>query len=367
MKRIIYLLAPAMILASCGGKTTNKTEELTKLRKERADIDLKIKKLESEGAGGTTTVKATPVSVIEVKPVVFNAFIEVQSQITGDANVIATAKTPGTVNNVLVQAGQRVSQGQVLATLDGSIVDRQIETLIPTLNLQKQVYEKQQNLWKENIGTEVQLLSAKTQYESTQKQIAALQSQRDLYRVVSPISGVVDAVNVKVGDMAQPGNPMTGIRVVSYDKLKAEANLGENYLGKVKQGDPVTLVFPDLGDSVKTRISYVAKSIDPMSRSFVVQIRLGNNQKLHPNMSAIMKIANYESREALVIPVSVIQKTSEGNMVYIADGNVAKLVPVTIGRNSNGMVEVMSGLKAGDKVVVAGYQDLDAGEAIIIQ
>jgi membrane fusion protein (multidrug efflux system) len=363
MKSLIYLLVPAMILASCGGKNTNKTEELTKLKKERADLDVKIKAM--EGAGGEKKeMKATPVSVAEMQPVVFYGTVEVQAQITGDANVVATAKAPGTVNSVLVQVGQHVSAGQVLATLDATTVNHQIETLIPALNLQKALYEKQKNLWKENIGTEVQLMQAKTQVESTESQIASLKSQRDLYRVVSPISGTVDAVGLKVGDAASPG--FVGIRVVSTDKLKAEASIGENYLGKIKPGNPVTLIFPDLGDSIKSKVSYVASSIDVMSRTFPVQIKLGSNSKLRPNMSCIMKIANYENAKALVIPVSVIQKTAEGAKVYIADGNKAKLVPVVIGRMSNGMAEVVSGLQAGDKVVVAGYQDLDDGESITI-
>lgn len=366
MKKLLLLAAPAIILASCTGKKpANKTEELAQLKKEKADIELKIKALEGQVQEGKK--EATPVSVVAVQPTVFNAFIEVQSQITGDANVVATAKAPGTVQSVLVQPGQNVSEGQVLATLDASTLDRQIETLQPALNLQKTVYEKQQNLWKENIGTEVQLMSAKAQYEATQKQIAALKAQKDLYRIVSPISGVVDAVGIKVGDMAAPGNTMGGVRIVSYAKLKAEASLGENYLGKVKQGDPVILIFPDAQDSMKTRISYVGRAVDPMSRSFHVEVRLNNSPKLHPNMSCIMKIANYENAKALVIPVSVLQKTSKGTMVYVAAGNVAKLVPITTGRISNGQVEVMSGLNSGDKVVVAGYQDLDEGEAIVVQ
>ena len=174
-------------------------------------------------------------------------------------------------------------------------------------------------------------MSSKTNYESVQKQIAALKSQRDMYRVVSPISGTVDAVSLKVGEAAAPG--ALGIRVVSYDMLKAEAMLGENYLGKVKEGDPVTIVLPNINDSIKTKISYVAQSVDPMSRSFQVMVHLSNSSKLHPNMSCIMKIANYTNKEALVVPVSVIQKTSEGSMIYIADGNKAKSVTVTTGRN----------------------------------
>jgi RND family efflux transporter MFP subunit len=235
---------------------------------------------------------------------------------------------------------------------------------MPQLHLQKSLYEKQQNLWKQNIGTEVQLMTTKAQLEATEKQIEALKAQRDLYRVVSPINGTVDAVNLKVGEAAAPG--MTGIRVVSFDKLKAEASLGENYLGKVKQGDRVLLVLPDLNDSLKATLTYVSQAVDPVSRAFTVQVRLANNSRLHPNMSCKMKILNYENPHALVVPVSVIQHTSEGPMLYVADGSKAKSVFVKIGRNANGLVEVLSGLKPGDKVITRGYEELDNGKQINI-
>jgi RND family efflux transporter MFP subunit len=170
-------------------------------------------------------------------------------------------------------------------------------------------------------------------------------------------------VGLKVGDQSAAGF----IRVVNTSNLKAEANLGENYIGKVKLGDPATLFFPDMNDSVKAKITFVSKAVDPMSRTFTVQIKLGNNNKLHPNMSSILKISNYENPKAIVVPVSVIQKTSEGQMVYIADGNKAKIVNIVTGRNANGMVEVLSGLEAGDKIIIAGYEDLDNGEPIAIQ
>jgi len=362
MKRLIYLLVPAIILASCGGNKPDKAAELAKLKTERAEIDLKIKTLE---ATKTDSAKVTPVSVSIVQPVVFNSYVEVNSQISGDENVLATSRAPGMVNTITVTAGQKVGKGQVLASLDVSTIDQQIETLMPQLTLQKSVYEKQQNLWAQNIGTEVQLMTAKAQYESTQKQIAALETQRGLYRIVSPIAGTVDAVSIKVGDYATPG--MNGIRIVSYDKLKAEANLGENYLGKVKQGDPVTIILPDLNDTIRTTLTYVAEAVDPVSRAFTVQVRLGNSSSLHPNMSCIMKISNYKNPHALVVPVSVIQKTSKGEMLYIADGDKAKSVPVTTGRNSNGQVEILSGLNPGDKVITTGYEDMDNGEKISIQ
>jgi membrane fusion protein (multidrug efflux system) len=361
MRPLIYLLIPAIVFASCSSKP-DKSAELAKLKTERADLDLKIKALE---ASKTDSGKVTPVSVSVLEPTEFNSYVEVNSQISGDENVLATSRAPGMVNSITVSAGQKVSKGQTLALLDVSTITQQISAMSPQLNLQKSVYERQQKLWEQNIGTEVQLMTAKAQYESTQKQIESLESQRDLYRIISPISGTVDQVGLKIGDYAAPG--ANGIRVVSYDKLKAEANLGENYLGKVKQGDPVTLVLPDVNDTIKTVLTYVSQAVDPISRAFMVQVRLGNNIILHPNMSCIMKISNYKNPHALVVPVSVIQKTSQGEMLYIADGDKAKSVPVTTGRNSNGLAEVLSGLSPGDKVITTGYEDMDNGERIVVQ
>ncbi len=362
MKRLIFLIIPAIIFVSCGSDSGSKAEQLVNLKKQRAEIDAKIKVLE---ASKTDSSKVTPVSVMEVQPTEFKGNIEVQSAIVGDANVLASSQMQGMVKSVLVQVGQKVSQGQLLATLDAAMVDRQIEGLAPQLALTKSLFEKQQAMWDQHVGTEVQLMSAKTNYEGMQKQIATLKAQRDMYRVVAPISGTVDRVDLKVGSASQPGQ--TGIQVVSYDKLKAEAMLGENYLGKVKEGDPVTIILPNIGDSIKTKVSYVAQSVDAMSRSFQVMVHLNNSNKLHPNMSCIMKIANYTNANAIVVPVSVIQKTSEGAMIYIADGNKAKSVTVTAGRNSNGLVEILSGLNAGDKVITAGFEEMENGQRIVVQ
>jgi len=365
MKNLVYLLIPAMILASCGGggdKTG--TKNIDKLKQERADLDAKIKQMEGSKPD-TAKVKVTPVSLTIVQPTDFNAFVEVQSQITGDENILATSQAPGIVKTLSVHTGQKVSKGQVLATIDAATIQQQIAAQQPQLTLLKSVYEKQQNLWKQNIGTEVQLMTAKANYEAMEKNIDALKSQKDLYRIVAPISGIVDAVNVKVGETCQPG--MNGIRIVSYTQLKAEASLGENYLGKVKQGDRVMLVFPDMGDSIKATLSYVSQAVEPLSRAFTVQVHLPGNSKLHPNMACILRIYNYENKAALVVPVSVIQKTSAGEMLYVAEGDKAKSVMVKSGRNSNGQVEILSGLASGDKVITRGYEELDNGQQILIQ
>ncbi|RYZ56186.1 MAG: efflux RND transporter periplasmic adaptor subunit [Sphingobacteriales bacterium] len=370
MKHISYLiLAVALFASACGKKTTTTTEQLIELKKQRAELDQQIAKLETEVNKNDST-KATSVAVTVIQSESFNSFVEVQAAIEGDANVnvLPQNMAPAAVRSVLVTPGQRVGKGQTLAVLDASTTDQQIQAADAQLNLARQLYEKQQKLWAQNIGTQVQLLQAKASYESSLNNKQALVAMRNQYKVVSPISGVVDQVNLKVGDIASAnsGAANMGIRVVSNDKLKALASLGENYIGKVHQGDVVTLVFPDLNDSIRTKVSYVSQAIDPISRAFNVEVKLPANKRLRPNMSCKMRIANYENNNALVIPVAAIQKTADGELVYVAENNKAKAVYIQTGRNSNGMVEVLGGLKAGDKVITAGFEDLDNGERIAV-
>jgi membrane fusion protein, multidrug efflux system len=365
MKRISILFIATLLIASCSNdKSKDKTAQLAKLKQERAILDIKIKELET-AANKNTPKKATAVSVMAINTSDFTSYIDVQSQIVGDENVLATPQAPGTVTNVLVHSGQKVSKGQLLATMDAAAVDQQIKAADVQLGLLKSLYDKQKNLWAQNIGSEVQLISAKANYEAALKQKDAQLAQRNMYRIISPISGTVDNVSLKQGDVASPGQ--SGIRIVSFDKLKVEASLGENYLGKVKAGDLVNLVFPDLNDSLNTKVSYVAQSVDPISRAFLVQVRLGNSKKLYPNMSCKMRIANYQNKHALVVPVSVIQKTAQGDMLYVVEDNKAKSVVVTTGRNANGMVEILSGLKSGDTIITEGFGDVDNGETVTIK
>lgn len=172
-------------------------------------------------------------------------------------------------------------------------------------------------------------------------------------------------MDIKEGDIASPGQK--GIRVVSFDRLKAEASLGENYLGKVQTGDPVTLVFPELGDSIQAKLSYVSKAVDPLSRAFTVEVRLGANKNLHPNMSCRMRIANYQNGTAITVPIRVIQKTAEGDMLYVVENNKAVARIVTTGRTSSGEVEVVSGLNAGDIVVAEGFEELSNGSPVAVK
>ncbi len=365
MKNLFSLLILVLVFASCGSdKTDNNAAELEKLKKERASLDSKIQKLEKQVVD-TSALKSTPVAVMEIQPESFSSFIEVQASVKGEQNVLATPQAPGVVTRILVHAGQRVGKGQTLAMLDAATIGQQINALDVQLNLAKQLYEKQQKLWAQNIGTQVQLLQAKANYESTLSQRGGLVAQRNMYAIKSPINGTVDVLDLKEGDVASPG--MSGIRVVNMSDLKATASLGENYLGRVETGDRVNIVFSDANDTLHTRLSFVSKAINSLSRTFDVEVKLPNSNKYYPNMSCKMQIENYSKSNAITVPISLIQKTSQGQLVYVAQGNKAKAVYVQTGRNFNGMVEVTSGLSAGDKLITEGYNDLDNGENISIQ
>ncbi|MCB0696994.1 MAG: efflux RND transporter periplasmic adaptor subunit [Chitinophagaceae bacterium] len=367
MKRSVILLLTTIILASCGGEekqAENKAAKLDKLKKERAALDDKISKLEAEVLKDNPG-QATPVTAMVLQPTRFNAYVEVQASVSGDENVNVTPQAPGVVRSVNVRSGQHVSRGQVMATLDAAAVEQQIKAQEAQLTLVKQVYEKQQKLWAQNIGSEVQLLTAKANYESTQKQYEALQAQRSMYTITSPINGTVDAVNVKVGDATAPG--AMGIRVVSFDKLKVVSALGESYIGKVKQGDRVKLIFTETGDTIDTKLSYVARSVDPVSRAFNVEVWLGTNKNISPNMSCKMQIVSYANDKALTVPISAVQVLPEGHSVFVVKDGKAKSVEVKLGETSNGQVEITGGLSAGDQVITEGQSEITSGDPVAVE
>lgn len=359
-----FLATATIVAASCGGgkSSDDSSAQLAALKSDRAAIDKKIAAIEA--ASPDTGRKATPVSVLQLASGDFSSAIEIQAAIEGDQNVVASPQAPGRVTRILVRPGQRVSRGQTLATLDANVVQQNAAALDPQITLAKSLYEKQKALRAQDIGTEVQLLTAKAQYEGLLKQRSAIGAQGDLYRIIAPISGTVDDVNLVVGDIAQPGGMVNGIRIVNLSALKAVANLGESYLGKVKVGDPVTLLFPEMGDSIRTKLTFVSQSVTPVGRAFRVEVNLGSNDKLRPNMSCQMKIANYRASNTLSVPVQVLQKTPQGQFLFVAENGKAKAVNVQTGRIYNGQVEVLAGLTPGDKVIVEGYQELDNGKPV---
>ncbi len=367
MKQSLIAIAIVTILASCGGtkKSTDKTAELATLKTEQSKLKEKIAAIEAE-AGKKDTVLPTPVEVFSATPSIFINYIDVQGKVDAENNQVATPEMPGVIQAIYVHTGQFVNKGQVVATLKANVFNDGMAELDQQISFAKTLYDKQKRLWDQEIGTEVQLLAAKNNYDALLRKRTTLTTQKTMYNIVAPISGVVDAVDIKQGNMVSPGMPI-GIRIVSNSNLKVKADIAENYGSRVNGGDQVMLIFPDLADTIITRIGYVTKVINPISRTFTAEIPVAQNGRLRPNMVVKARIVGYRNDRAFVVPAGIIQKIDGQDYLFIMDvTGKAKLQSITIGESYLGKVEVLSGIVLGDKIITNGYADLNEGDVVAI-
>ncbi len=361
MKKLLFTTLTALLFAACNNAPKDKPAQLAELKKQQAEINSSIAKLETEiGAKQEKIYK--DVSVIEVSTSTFKNYIEIQGKVDAEQNVQVNAQAPGVITNIMVNIGQRVSKDQVLAQLDDAVLRQSIAQVETQLDLATNLFNRQKNLWDQKIGTEVQFLSAKTQKQGLEKQLALVKQQASMYKVTAPISGTVDLMDWKIGQAIQPGLP--GMRIVNASLLKAKALVSETYAGKIDMGDEVEVLVPDAQDSLLSKISFASKNIDPASRSFNVEVKLPSKASFRPNMLAILKIVDYKKANALTVPVKSIQKSENGDFVLLSqDAKVVK-ANIKVGKIYNGNAEVISGLKAGDKVITLGFNGLNEGDLV---
>lgn len=374
MKKIAVISSIAVMLglAAC---STDKEAQLAELKKQQSEIESKIVALESELGGADTTDKAAmktvPVSASVITPDTFRHYLEVQGRVDFDQNVFVSARVPGVLTSVRVKPGDRVSKGQVMATIDAQVLEQSIAELRTRLELARVAYERQKNLWDQQIGTEMQYLTAKNNKEALERSLAGLQRQREQYNIVAPISGVVDNVAPNAGESVAPG--MGIIRVVNTTGGKVVAEVSEAYLSKVNKGDQAMVYFPDTKQEIETTVDVISQYINPTSRTFTVELRLKDSQQqsltLRPNLVAVVRIQDYKSENAVVIPVNLVQKDEKTEYVYVAskqgDKYVAAKKEIETGMTYKGRVEVVKGLSANDQLITAGYQNLSDGQPVV--
>ncbi len=361
MKYTYFILCALVLVSACKQKSDQ--EKLKDLLKEQRDLNKQVADLQKKI--GVKKAKAAPIPVYteEITPRDFSKYITVQAKVHADNNVIATPQATGVVKKVYVTNGRYVKKGQVLGTLDDNVISTQIAEANQQISFLKDIYLKQKELWDQNIGTEVQLLTAKNNYESAVKRKRTAETQRSLYRIVAPISGVVDAVDIRVGEIASPGSPR-GIHIVNDQDLKVVANVGEGNISLVDQGDRVLVIIPDLRDTFSGRISYVGKTIDPTSRSFQVEVNLPRSSRFKPNMIAELKIAAYSKPHAITVPSGLVKHTPAGDVVSVVEDGKVKNRIVKVGMVYNGRTEILDGLNLDDRVITSGGENLSEGETI---
>jgi RND family efflux transporter MFP subunit len=370
MKNALITMAILATLVACN-QGSDKKEELTKLKTEHELISAKIAKLEAEiSPDQQKAEKALQVKVTKLEIAPFNHYVEIQGVVDGDQNVSVSPQMAGVVTNVYVREGSNVKKGQILATLDAQVLKQSVQEVQTQLDMANIIFEKQKNLWDKKIGSEVQYLQAKSGKESLERRIKTLEEQIAMANVVSPISGSVESVPLKVGQMASPGVPTSAIRVINMSSAKVTAEVSENFASRIKNGNQAFVRFPDLGQEIETKLSFTSRFIDPSNRTFKVECRFSTNEfEVRANMIAYVKIKDYTNETSLILPVNIIQSNQEGKFVYVVarvgDKNTAVRKMVTTGMDYNGTTEITSGLAAGDQVITAGYQNLKEGVAII--
>lgn len=368
MKKAIKFGIGILFLAACAGKSDQ--QKLEKLKKEKAEIQTKIEKLTDEirKAGGDTLVKEKlkEVACISMEPKTFKSFIEVQGRVDAEESVALSSMIMGTVTQILVKPGDEVAKGQTLAETDTRAMQQQLSDLQVNLEMANELYQKQKNLWDQKIGTEIQYLQTKTAKESLEKKMGALQEQIRMGKIITPISGTIDGVNIKIGQMIAPGLP--AITVINFANLKVKADVAEKFAGRVRKGNEVKIQFPDTHDSITAKVSFAARGINALNRTFLVEILLDPGKEYHPNMVAKLKINDYTSSSpVMVIPMKFVQRGTKDTYIFVVNEKKVVRKIIEIGRIFDGLAEIKSGLQTGDKLIVAGYDMVNEGDLVLVK
>ncbi len=387
MKQTIILTILAALLASCGGSPTG---EVAQKRAERDSLKTVYDKLGKQikqvedwlTLNDSTANRSLPLvtaQTVEVGP--FTHYIDVHGVVKADESAALFPLAGGRVASIRVKAGDKVIEGQVLATMDNDMVQKQMVQAQAGADLARTAYERQKNLWDQHIGSEIQFLQAKTQKEQAEAGLATLKEQQRLSNVVAPFNGVVDEVMARVGDMTAPNMPV--LRVVNLGGIQIEADLSEVYLKKVKAGAPTTASFPSIGESFSAPLTHVGEYIDPANRTFKVNLRAPKGEGyMRPNLLGDLSIQDAHTDSALVVPSATVLSDVQGrSYLYVlgpapqgahVKANEAVAHKVFVDRISEykGRTQVASvkpgELKPGDRIVNAGAANVSDGQSVSV-
>ncbi len=392
---IILAMTISVFASSCGGSKkegdanlNEKRTQLLKLKTEKDKKDAEILKLQEELSRlDTTSSNPAKIKLVAFAPIIivnFDHYIELQGRIDAEnSSYISPRGMGGQVKAVLVKQGQFVKKGQLLLRLDNAIQSQGVQAarqqaagIRTQLALAKSLYERQKNLWDKGIGTEVQLLTAKTNVTSLEnglsqvaEQVKLAQEQMNTANVYSDVNGVADVVNIRVGETFSGMGAMgPQIKIVNRSSLKVIGNIPENYLGTVGRGTAVVITMPDTKRVFNSTLSFIGASIDQNSRGFTVEAKLPSDPSLNPNQTALLKIRDYSSPNSIAIPLKTLQNDEKGKFVMIASSEKGKLFArkraITVGMINEANIEVKTGLKAGESLIVEGYAGLYEGQQL---
>ncbi|MDC8005935.1 efflux RND transporter periplasmic adaptor subunit [Aureisphaera galaxeae] len=388
MKKLVLLLIAAITLASCGGnKGEQSIDDLiaegnleaiqtrrdavkakqTEIQAELDLLDAKIRELDKSDNSALVTTHV-------ISDTLFKHYIEIQGNVETKQNVIVYPEYQGTLTRVFVKEGDRVSKGQTLARIDDGGLGSQVSQLEVQAQLAKTTYDRQKRLWEQKIGSEIQYLQAKTNYESAQNAVDQLKSQLAKTAVRAPFSGVIDDVITDQGTVVAPGQGI--FRIVNLKDMYVKASVPERYLSTVSKGKDVEVEIPMIGETIDSKVRQTGNYINPNNRSFTIEVDVPNQGGVvKPNLTARVRINDYTNEKALLVPLNVISENAEGNQyVYTAakdttntsENAIATRQFITTGKTQGDKIEVLTGLKAGDAIIVEGARSVRDGQEVKI-
>lgn len=384
MKHIFKtVLLPILFLACGEGKKQSveaiiETNDLEKIREKRGeivnqqqDIALKLEQLDKRIASLDSTKNVPLVTSFKVKNEVFNHYVELQGSVSTKNNLVLFPEYSGILTHVYVKKGQRVSKGQTLAKIDDGGLSQQLAQLEIQVNFAKTTFERQERLWNQKIGSEIQYLQAKSNYEAQVEAVNQLKQQIGKTYVRAPFSGTIDDIITEQGSVVGAGQSQL-MRLVNLDDMYIETSVPERYITDVIKDKAVEVEFPVLNKKIEAKVRQAGNFINPTNRTFQVEIAVPNkNKDIKPNLTTRLKINDYTNENAILVPQSIISENAEGDQyVYvIKDKNsknegIAKRVIIETGRTQGDVIEVLSGLDSSSEIIQEGARSVRDGQPV---
>ena len=375
MKKILILTTLSIVLIACNSSEKNQSVESIIASKDAKALTAKKAELQTQltqidEALATLDVNKEVealVTAVKLKDTLFNHYLEVQGNINTNENVLIQPEFPGNLVELNVKAGQKVSKGQVLGRTDDGGMSQQLASAENQYALAKTTFERQKNLWSQKIGSEIQYLQAQTQMISAQKSVAQIKAQIAKTVIRAPFSGTIDELFVEKGEVVS-ASPKGLMRIVNLGNMYVSTSIPETYIGKLKIGTEVDVYLSSLGKTYKGKVRQIGNFINPNNRSFGIEVSVPNPENLlRPNQVAKLKVIDYVSNNAVVVPTNVIQQDGKKNsFVYtVANSNgktgIAKKVIVTTGQSSDNVTEILSGLDSDAIIVTEGMNTISDG------
>lgn len=386
MKKILYIVTISLLILSCGKDNAKSIEKIIEegnlqaLRSKRTEIIAqqheatnKLKQLD-EAIAALDSVKKLPlVTSITVRDTLFNHYLELQGNVETKKNIVLYPEMSGILTRIYVAQGQKVTKGQLLARIDDGGLSQQLSQVEVQAQLAKTTFDRQKRLWEQKIGSEIQFLEAKTNFETQQNVVSQIKRQLAKTTINAPFSGVIDDIITEQGSVVSPGQTPV-IRIVNLDDMYIETEVPERYISSITVGKDVEVFFPVLNKTITTKIRQVGNYINPNNRSFMVEVGVpSNGGTIKPNLTAKVKINDYTNQKAILIPQSIISENAEGDQyVYItSDKNAeniaeARRVIIKTGKTQGDLIEITEGIQNGHAVISEGARSVKDGQKVKI-